>query len=86
MKTVASSITLTSSSYEGRYMELTCTQAKDIANNKSTISWTLSVNGGEELYYTTGPTKVIINGIEVYSSDRVAWDTRTFLLISIDFY
>lgn len=75
---MASSFTLTSSSYKGRYMELVCTQTKDIAANKSIISWTLSSIGGENNYYSTGPTSVTINGKQAYYKARVEWDTKTF--------
>ena len=76
---MASSITLKSSSYDGRYLQLVCEQtSKSSANNTSTVKWTLSAVGGNENYYTTGPTKVIINGTTVYSSSRVAWSDKTF--------
>lgn len=76
---MADSITLKSNSYDGRYLKLVCEQtSKSSANNTSTIKWTLSAVGGNEDYYSTGPTKVIINGTTVYSSSRVAWDDKTF--------
>lgn len=76
---MANSITLKSNSYDGRYLQLVCEQtSKNSANNTSTVKWTLSAVGGNENYYTTGPTKVIINGTTVYSKSRVAWDDKTF--------
>ena len=76
---MSSSITLKSSSYDGRYMELVCTQKSNgSAKNTSTITWTLSTKGGNEAYYSTGATNVVINGITVYSKARVAWDEKTF--------
>ena len=75
---MAASFSLTSGSYQGRYLKLSCTQTKDIANNKSTINWTLTSAGGESNYYTTGPTKVYINGTEVYSKGRTDWSAKTF--------
>lgn len=74
---MASSFTLTSKQYEGRYMELVCTQTKDIAANKSTISWTLSSIGGQLAYYATGPTTITINGVQVYYKER-NWGHRGF--------
>ena len=68
---MAKTYTITSSStYDGRKMILTCTQVQDIANNKSTINWTLKTEGGSMNYYTTGPTTVKINGVVVYSKER----------------
>ena len=76
---MASSITLKSNSYDGRYLQLVCEQtSKSSADNTSTVKWTLSSVGGNENYYSTGPTKVVINGTTVYSSSRVAWDSKTF--------
>ena len=67
---MANKITLTSSKYQGRYMELVCVQEQDIANNKSVITWTLSTIGGSSSYYATGPTTVTINGEQVYYKAR----------------
>lgn len=64
--------------YQGRYLQLTCTQTTDIATNKSTINWTLSVIGGESNYYQTGPTTVTIAGKQVYYCKQMAWDTKVF--------
>lgn len=75
---MASSFALKSSAYDGRYMELVCTQTKDIAANKSIISWTLSSIGGDDNYYSTGPTSVTINGKQVYYKERVKWDAKKF--------
>ena len=75
---MANKFTLTSGSYSGRYMELVCTQAKDIATNQSTISWTLSSIGGSSNHYSTGPTTVMINGTRVYYKSRTDWEDRVF--------
>lgn len=75
---MASSYTLKSDSYDGRYMQLTCTQEKNIASNKSKIAWTLSSVGGNSNYYSTGPTSVTINGSQVYYLARKNWDAKTF--------
>ena len=75
---MASSFTLTSGSYKGRYMQLVCTQTQNIATNQSIISWTLSSIGGESNYYSTGPTTVTINGTQVYYKGRVNYDAKTF--------
>ena len=76
---MAKSITLKSSSYDGRYMQLVCTQTSNGgAENTSTINWTLTTTGGSVNYYSTGPTKVVINGTTVYESARVAWESEKF--------
>ena len=75
---MATTITLTSQSYEGRYLQLTCSQTIDIAANKSQISWTLSSLGGTESYYSTGPTTVTIGGVTAYYSGRLSWSTYKF--------
>lgn len=75
---MASTFSLTSSSYDGRYMTLSCSQSKDVATNKSTITWKLTVTGGNDKYYSTGPTTVKINGTEVYYCARKDWATKEF--------
>lgn len=75
---MASSGSINTSSYEGRYLQLSWTQTKDVANNRSTISWTLSSIGGTEKYYSTGATTVKINGTQVYYKDRMDWTTYAF--------
>ena len=75
---MANRFTLTSGSYSGRYLELVCTQTKDIATNKSTISWTLSSIGGNSNFYSVGPTTVTINGVQVYYKSRVNFDAKVF--------
>lgn len=75
---MAKTFTLTSDAYQGRYMKLTCEQVEDVANNRSTINWTLSALGGESSYYQTGPTTVTIAGSQVYYCKQMAWDTKVF--------
>ena len=73
---MANTLTIKSDSYEGRYLQLTCTQRKD--SQKSYIDWTLSSVGGEVNYYSTGPTAVYINHTNVYYKDRVSWESKVF--------
>jgi hypothetical protein len=76
---MANTITLQTSKYDGRYMKLTCTQTSNGSiKNSSTISWTLEVLGGNSLYYSTGPTKVVINGTTVYSKARTGFSSEVF--------
>lgn len=56
---------------KGRHLILTCSQTQDVVNNRSLITWTLSVSGGEYHYYATGPTRVWINGVNVYIKERL---------------
>lgn len=65
-------------SYEGRKLRLYCTSTTNIANNTSTIKWTLYSEGGSSSYYSTGPTTVTINGTRVYYKDRVNYSSKTF--------
>ena len=71
---MASGGTLTTSSYEGRRLQLRWDQvSQDIANNTTTIKWTLSGTGEASAgYYMAGNFKVVIDGTTVYSSaDRI---------------
>ena len=65
-------------SYQGRKLRLYCTSTINIADNTSTISWTLYSEGGSSNYYTTGPTTVNINGVEVYYKGQVGWNQKIF--------
>lgn len=75
---MATTFTLTTSKYQGRYLELTCTQTKDIVTNTSTIKWVLTSAGGSASYYSTGPTTVKIGGTQVYYCDRKGYSTHKF--------
>lgn len=75
---MATTYSLTSASYDGRQLKLTCTQTKNIDKNTSTIKWVLSSEGGNSNYYTTGATTVKINGVQVYYKARTAWNTEAF--------
>ena len=65
-------------SYEGRKLRLYCTSTINIADNTSTINWTLYSEGGSSNYYSTGATTVTINGIQVYYKERVSYSSRVF--------
>lgn len=69
---MASTLTIKTTPYgSGRYLQLDCTQTKDIATNTSTIKWTLTSAGGTSNYFTTGPTEVQINGTQAYYKGRL---------------
>ena len=69
---------LKSDSYDGRYLQVICSQNPNPSANTSTISWTLRAVGGSVNYYTTGPTALVINGNTVYSKERTKWESETF--------
>lgn len=54
--------------YSNRYLTLSWTATQNIANNTSTISWTLKGAGSASGYYKAGNFKVVIAGETVYSS------------------
>ncbi len=70
--------TFTSASYDGRYLQLSISESVDVANNKSTLTWTLTSAGGASSYYTIDDTTVSINGTQIYYKARTAWDDRVF--------
>lgn len=68
---MASSGTLKTTGYDGRYLKFSWTvKSQSIANNTSTVSWTLTGagTGGSASWYKAGPFKVTINGTTVYQS------------------
>ena len=70
--------TWNSSSYSGRYLQLTITEEVDVINNRSKLNWTLKSIGGSSNYYSTGPTTVIIAGKQVYYKARTDWSSKVF--------
>ena len=67
------------SSYQGRYLKLTVVEeSTSIANNTSTVRWTLESIGGSHNYYTIYNCSVVVNGTEVYDSGTTSWDTQRF--------
>lgn len=60
-------------SYQGRYVKLTWTATQNIADNSSTISWTLKGAGeGQASWYKAGPFRVTIDNVVVWeSSSRI---------------
>lgn len=60
------------STYGSMGLQLSWTATQSVANNQSTISWTLKSFGRESnFYYVSGPVTVVINGTTVLSiTDR----------------
>ena len=75
---MASYTLYSANSYQGRKLRLYCTSTINIAENTSTINWTLYSEGGSSNYYTTGPTTVEINGVQVYYKDQVGYSKKIF--------
>lgn len=67
---MALSGTVNTSSYDGRYYQLSWTATQSIANNSSTISWTLKALGGSSSWYAERTLTVYIGGIKVYSKEN----------------
>jgi hypothetical protein len=61
------------SAYGDRYLTLSWTAEQSIANNSTTINWTLTGGGGSDTrWYYSGNFKVIIDGEQVYySANRI---------------
>ena len=67
---MATSGSFNTTGYEGRYLTLSWTATQSIANNTSTISWTLAGAGtASSSWYYAGNFKVVIAGETVYSSE-----------------
>lgn len=75
---MASTFKLSSHSYDGRYLYVSCTQTRNIGANTSTIAWELVSTGGNSNYYTVGPTTLKINGETAYYKDRVGYTQEVF--------
>lgn len=66
---MASSGSFNTGSYEGRYLQFSWEETnQSIANNTTTIKWTLKGLGGGSTWYNAGNFKVVIAGETVYTS------------------
>lgn len=76
---MASSGYFNTSAYSGRHLQfLWSTQSRNIANNTTTIAWTLKGAGNAEEWYNSGNFKVVIAGETVFSSaDRIRLENGT---------
>ena len=75
---MASSFSLRTNSYDGRYLRLNLSQTRNIANNTSTINWTLTSTGGSVNYYNVNGVEVWVNGSRRYGPVSRSWSSRTF--------
>lgn len=75
---MATSGSVKTSSYDGRYYQLSWTATQSITNNTSTVSWTLKALGGAHDWYAERTLKVVVDGSAVYSkTDMVKRYTGT---------
>lgn len=66
-------------SYDGRYLKLTVyEESYSIANNTSTVRWTLESIGGSVTYYTIYNWGVWVNGQQIYGTQTTAWNSYNF--------
>jgi hypothetical protein len=67
------------SSYDGRYLKLTVVEESySIANNTSTLRWTLESIGGNVNYYTIYNWGVWVNGQQIYGTQTTSWSSYNF--------
>ncbi|GEM_PF-5036694 len=87
---MASTFTLNSQTYDGRYLQVSLTQTKDAANRRSIITGTVKSLAGESAWYATGPTTVNVAGTQRYSrareSDDIGQSYRNFVGTISEFY
>lgn len=78
---MASSGSFNTSAYSGRYLTFSWTQkSQDVANNKTTINWTLKGAGSATEWYKAGAFKLVIDNKTVYSSStRIQLDNGTIV-------
>jgi hypothetical protein len=85
---MANSGQFNTNAYETRSVQFAWSiSSQSVANNTTTISWTLKGAGSDTKYYTSGPIKLVIEGETVYSSSArfrmysgtvIASGTKTF--------
>lgn len=67
------------SSYDGRYLKLTVyEESYSIANNTSTVRWTLESIDGSVNYYTIYNWGVWVNGQQIYGTQTTYWNSYNF--------
>ena len=76
---MAASGSFNTSAYSGRYLQFSWKETnQNIANNTTTISWTLKGLGGGNVWYNAGNFKLVIAGETVFSSaNRIQLDNGT---------
>ena len=64
---MALSGSVSTSKYEGRYMQFSWTATQNTTKNTSTIKWTLKPVGGSSGWYSTGPIKITVDSEVIYN-------------------
>ena len=70
--------TIRSKAYDGRYIEAALEQLPNVEGNCSEIRWTVTVAGGNDSYYSTGPITLTIGGQQAYYCKRKSYTTKVF--------
>lgn len=73
-----STATYNSNTYDGRKLRVYITQTKNIADNTSTLNWTLYSEGGNDNFYSIYGVDLQINYISVYRVGNVEWNSQEF--------
>lgn len=78
----ATSASVTSNTYEGRYLKLTVKEetltAQDKLDNVSRVTWKFESTGGSSSYYTIYNWSVKVNGSQIYEKTTTTWSEQTF--------
>lgn len=70
---MASSGSFSTTGYEGRYLTFSWSiSSQSVANNTTTISWSLKGDGGGTKYFYTQNIKVVIDGVTVYDFPKTS--------------
>lgn len=76
---VAKSYVFYNPDYGSRYLQLSITQVKNVANNTSTLNWVLeSLGGADNWHVSVYPTTIKINGTQVYYKGNTPYNTYVF--------
>jgi hypothetical protein len=80
---MATTHTLNSQSYGGRYLQVSLNQTIDTVNNRSLITGTVTSLAGSATWYATGPTTINIGGAQRYyralESNGTGQSNRNFI-------
>ena len=87
---MASTFTLNSQTYDGRYLQVILTQTPNAENRRSKVTGTVTSLAGNSTWYATGPTTVNVAGIQRYYRTRETGGTgqsnRNFVGTITEFY
>ena len=78
MYKVASTFSITSKKYDGRYLQLDLTQTRNESANTSTVLWKLTAVAGDVNYYSTGPTTAKLGNTQLCYYGRKSYTGEAF--------